>query len=88
MKYRIIEDKCISCGACYDACGVGAIVDTAPPTITEACIGCGSCVPLCAAGAIEMKDTAVYVGEKTVQGFFVGDKPVQALYVGSKKIYG
>ncbi len=57
-KARLIEGKCIACGArCQSACPVNAVdmTDAGEPIIlTEKCIGCLKCVKVCPASALEM----------------------------------
>ena len=55
---RLIEDKCIACGArCQSACPVDAVEmnDNGEPTIIEGnCIGCVKCVKICPSEALVM----------------------------------
>ena len=57
-KARLLEGKCIACGArCESACPVDAVVMNEagePEIIPEKCIGCVKCVKVCPAQAIEM----------------------------------
>ena len=52
MAY-IINDECISCGACEGACPVGAISEGDGKFIVDAdtCISCGACEGVCPVGA-------------------------------------
>ncbi|HKM34917.1 MAG TPA: 4Fe-4S binding protein [Lachnospiraceae bacterium] len=54
MAY-VINDTCISCGACEPQCPVGAISmgDGQMEIDPNTCINCGSCVGVCPVGAIE-----------------------------------
>ncbi len=52
MAYKI-SDTCIMCGACVDACPVGAISEGDGKYIIDPakCIDCGSCASECPVGA-------------------------------------
>ena len=54
MAY-VINDTCISCGACEGVCPVGAISmgDDHMVIDADACIDCGSCAGTCPVGAID-----------------------------------
>ena len=51
---RVINDTCISCGACESACPVGAISMGEEHMMIDAgaCISCGTCAGVCPVGAI------------------------------------
>ena len=53
MAY-VINDSCISCGACIDECPVEAISqgDSQYVIDADACISCGTCAGVCPTGAI------------------------------------
>lgn len=50
----VINDDCISCGACEAECPVGAISagDTKFVVDKDICIECGACAGTCPTGAI------------------------------------
>ena len=54
MPRKVVEDKCISCGACVDTCPVGAITagDSASVIDASQCIDCGACEGVCPVEAI------------------------------------
>lgn len=49
MAYKIVEDTCISCGACEPECPVDAISEGSNAYVVDAdtCIDCGSCASVC-----------------------------------------
>ena len=49
----VINDSCVSCGACAGECPVGAISqgDTQFVIDADTCIDCGSCANVCPVGA-------------------------------------
>ncbi len=51
------EEKCISCGACVDACPFGELLRENWPVGNEQCYGCGNCVDVCYAGARKLVGT-------------------------------
>jgi len=61
-KARVIEGKCIACGArCESSCPVSAVTmnEAGEPLIAaDQCIGCVKCVKICPARAIDMFFTA------------------------------
>ncbi|MDR0948571.1 MAG: 4Fe-4S binding protein [Lachnospiraceae bacterium] len=50
----VIDDSCVSCGACAATCPVGAISDGGSKyeIDPEKCISCGACAGVCPVGAI------------------------------------
>ncbi|ERP38837.1 4Fe-4S binding protein [Chitinivibrio alkaliphilus] len=52
---HLINDECLSCGACEPECPVSAISEGDGKYIIDAdtCTDCGACVEVCPADAIE-----------------------------------
>ena len=52
MAYKI-NDGCVSCGACADACPVSAISEGDGKYVidADACVECGACAGVCPVGA-------------------------------------
>jgi len=65
--------RCLRCGACVEACPVGAVVMEGRPTegasvgrpvtMLELCVRCGACVEACPAGARELIGRQMTVGQ-------------------------
>ncbi len=55
---HVINDSCVSCGACEGACPVGAISMGAEHMVidADACLDCGACAGACPMGAIAPQD--------------------------------
>lgn len=61
MVAIIIEDQCIGCTICIQACPVDAIVGAAKlmhTVITDECTGCELCLPPCPVDCIDMVEIA------------------------------
>ena len=55
VKAKVMEDKCIACGACLDSCLFDALgMKDGVASISDKCDGCGVCWSLCPQNAIEM----------------------------------
>ena len=54
MAY-VINDGCVSCGACAGQCPVGAISEGAShyEIDPDTCLECGACAGVCPTGSIE-----------------------------------
>lgn len=50
FRYRVDRDKCVGCGACARACGMGC--DPVKNANDAECVRCGKCRQVCPAGAI------------------------------------
>ncbi len=54
---HVINDSCVSCGACAAECPVSAISEGDGQYVINAdeCIDCGACASTCPTGAIEQE---------------------------------
>lgn len=53
---RLKEDKCIGCGACAEACIVGAVFLDSETNKPMICVQCGFCVDFCPHGVLALKE--------------------------------
>jgi uncharacterized protein (DUF362 family)/NAD-dependent dihydropyrimidine dehydrogenase PreA subunit len=61
LQPRVIKDKCVACGACYEACPVDAITMNGHAEINDKmCIRCYCCHEMCADEAIELRSSWLY----------------------------
>ncbi len=51
---RLLPDKCIGCGACREACVLGAVFWNEEDNKPQICVQCGSCVKYCPHDVIEL----------------------------------
>ena len=66
----LLEDKCISCGKCFDACQAGAherLVDGSRVYHREKCTLCGRCVEVCPPQALVMEGWTMSVEEAVAE---------------------
>ena len=52
---RVVDEKCVECGRCRSACGMGAIDRDGKGTRTGECTLCMTCRDVCPAGAIRFR---------------------------------
>ena len=53
LQLKLDEDKCVSCGMCAKACGMG--VDPTQKACSGECIRCGACAEKCPTGALSLR---------------------------------
>lgn len=83
---RFIEEKCMHCGKCVNACEFNALYqlkDKVPTLVDSLCSGCGACMIACPFGAIEESSKVIgwtYTANKYGVEFFSGElKPSEPL---------
>jgi len=66
MSIKILEDKCVGCGACFNACPFGAIeLRDKLAIIKDNCTLCGACVDVC-----QFKAIVLYKNEPSISSAY------------------
>ncbi len=64
----VVENKCISCGACVEKCDVDAIqMEDKAKIDPSICVGCAGCIAVCPVGAIRNNWSEVNFKEKITE---------------------